>query len=128
MNRPCSLCQTKTWPLAHAFFIEDGIERAVCVSCADRLAHFILDSEREQLTHYFHLPQRLDLASPAYSVEEESLQRYAELGLLDDALLEAADALQQIPDREICAHSLEVIFGLLRDQAWPSLRGRIFPN
>lgn len=128
MRRPCSLCQTTRWPQVHAFFVEDNVERAVCTSCSGRLAAFILDAERDRLSSLFHLPSSFEGSFAPAVFEEESMRRYAELGLLDDALLEAADALWEIPDPEIRAQSLEVVFGLLRDHAWPLLRGYLFPN
>ena len=127
MRRPCSLCLTTTWPLVHALALDDGIERCVCTSCSERLATFVLDADRELLTLLFHLPSEVEERVLGAGIEEESLRRYAELGLLDDALLEAADALCEIPDREVRAQSLEVIFGLLREDTWPHLKGHLFP-
>lgn len=127
MRRHCSLCLTTRWPLAHAFFVEDRVERSVCTSCSARLAGFVLDADKDLLSALFHLPSSFEggFAQPAF--EEESLRRYAELGLLDDALLEAADALWEIPDDEVRAQCLEVILSLLRDDAWTCLRGHLFP-
>lgn len=127
MRRPCSLCQTQSWPEVHAFFVEDGVERRVCSKCSERLASLILDSERERLASLFHLPCSFEGLLMPSNFEEESSRRYAELGLLDDALVEAAEALSQIPDGEIRAQAIEVIFGLLRDPAWPALRSHLFP-
>lgn len=128
MRPPCTLCQTRTWPLAHMLSAEEGRARAVCTSCVGRLAAFLRGNDRRVLERLFHLPTELggSALSPR-SVEAESLRRYAELGLLDDALLEAADALWELPDREIRAHSLEVIFGLLKEGALPLLRAQLFP-
>lgn len=127
MRLPCSLCQTQSWPEVHAFYVEDGVERRVCTQCSERLASLILESERERLAALFHLPSSFEGVLLPANFEEESSRRYAELGLLDDALIEAAEALSQIPDGEIRAQAIEVIFGLLRDPAWPALRGHLFP-
>lgn len=127
MRRPCSLCQTQSSPEAHAFLVEDGVERRVCLRCSERLAAFVLESEGDHLSSLFHMPASFAGALAGEGAEEDSARRYTELGLLDDALLEAAEALAHIPDDEVRAQAIEVIFGLLRDHAWPGLRGRLFP-
>lgn len=124
MVRNCHLCCSGRHREAGLLEGEGGT-RAVCEACGGKIARLVLEEPRGLVEALFLLP-------PA---EEETVEEtgagvrhlYRDLGLLDDALYEAATAYVEIDDVELRRDALTVLLGLRRDEDVTNLRRLLFP-
>ncbi len=126
MRSACSLCGSGHWP--DACFLDDvgeGDGGRVCVPCGARVASLILEADDGLLADLWLVPRGSAETSGAVDVDAHAV--YRDMGLLEDALLEAATAYWEINDPEVRQEALVVVFGLLRDGALPRLQALLYP-
>ncbi|MGA1354867.1 MAG: hypothetical protein ACO32I_08865 [Candidatus Limnocylindrus sp.] len=124
MGYACHLCCSGRHREA-GLLDDEGEPRSVCEACGGKIARLVLQEPRGLVEALFLLP-------PA---EDETLEEgrdgvrllYRNLGLLDDALYEAATAYVEFNDEELRRDALTVLLGLRRDDDVTNLRRRLFP-
>lgn len=127
MRTACSVCGSGHWP--DACFLDEGDGEGeagrVCVPCGARVAAFIVEADEGLLSDLWLVPQETGDAQGAIDVVAHAV--YRDMGLLEDALYEAATAYWEINDPEVRQEALVVVFGLLRDGALPRLQALLYP-
>lgn len=110
--------------------------RHVCVPCCVRVAALVVEADERVLSELWILPaEALDTgadtgadATPSGELDFDVGEAvYRDMGLLEDALFEAATAYAEINDPEVQQEALLLLFGLLRDGALPRLRALLYP-
>lgn len=133
MRSPCVLCRSGTWPDAAHLDEEEGGSR-LCSVCAGRIMELVCVADESLLAELWLLPMedeplepREDEGARELTGELETRALYQEMGLLDDALREAATAYGEINDPEVRHDALTVVLGLLKEDALGALRALLFP-
>lgn len=128
MRTACSLCGSGQSP--DACFLDDegageGDGGRVCLACGGRVAALIVEADEDLLSDLWLVPQDAPASNASLDVDAHAV--YRDMGLLDDALYEAATAYWEINDPEVRREALVVVFGLLRDGALERLQALLYP-
>jgi hypothetical protein len=91
-----------------------ALDGDVCLGCARRLGHFVLTADHPTLSSIWTHARPRNLASPvavaAAETHADLARAYLDMGLLADALEDAARALLLDPDARAAGLALECIF------------------
>jgi hypothetical protein len=127
MRPPCVLCRSGSRPDAAHLDDEEGGGR-LCAGCAGRVMELVCQADERLLAELWLLPLDEETeGAPEAKGEVETRALYQQMGLLDDALREAATAYGEINDPEVRRDALTVVLGLMREGALRPLRGLLFP-